>query len=678
MFIRNKYKLLICLVFLRTLMVPAMLTANNITVNPVLSNQTTAGQYMMVQFDISWDDSWRTSTEAKNWDAAWVFLKYREAGGEWKHAKLNYTGHTAPAGSTIDIGLWNPAIPFDTTTNPGLGAFIYRSADGTETFSLSGVQLRWNYKANDVAVNTAVDIQVFAIEMVYVPKCPFFLGSGGTEAGSFTDGLWTSGATTPLQITSESELTISQTPGNLWGTSSSGTSTIGDPGLLQAFFPKGYAAVYFMKYEIRQQDYVDFLNSLTYSQQLSRTVNPPSDPPGTNALVSKFLPSFYRNGIDIMTSGISTATPAVYACNLNINTIYSEADDGQWIACNFLAWADVAAYLDWSGLRPMTELEFEKACRGTLSPMANEYAWGTNGIAFNPYTLSNGGTINEAIASNYSLTDGNAAYILTTPLNGSINGPVRGGIFAGTSGNTGRVTAGATYYGIMEMSGNLRERPVSLGNLTGRAFTGTHGNGTLLETGNADASNWPDTNASGAGFRGGAWSGSTAALLAISNRNNASNTADNRSTVYGGRGVRLAPPIFTTPLSLELNFCVEAIDTANYWDATMDIKPDRPDYYHFQTGDPDLNLDLTTFPDYCCGPDSLTIHWQIDFTGGTPSSISGDGQPSLYSPYINFPGSVTGDVVHTITYHITDCNGYVSLPIIRYITIKPRPNVVKQ
>jgi len=492
------------------LLIATLLSANNIAVTNIkLTGQNTTSQYTMVQFDISWENSWRTSSAPNNWDAAWVFVKFKVGNGTWNHATLNLTGHTAPSGSTI------------TTASDGTGAFIYHDADGTGPFAKTGVQLRWNYGANGVADNAVVDIQVFTIEMVYVPVGAFYVGTGGTGAGSFTDGSWISGATIPLLVTSENALTIAQTAGNLWGTSSSGTSTIGPPGTLDASFPKGYAAFYCMKYEISQQEYVDFLNSLTYAQQVTRTAIAPNSSAGT------YLYNAYRNKIFISASGIATTTPAIYAT------------DYPYVACNDLNWADLAAYIDWSGLRPMTELEFEKACRGTIAPVANEYAWGTTGIANNAYTLSNSGAYNEVIAANYS-ADGNAVYNLTTPLNGSINGPVRGGIFAGTSGNTGKVTAGATYYGIMEMSGNLRERPVSVGNLTGRAYTGAHGNGTLDATGNADALFWPGINAVGSGFRGGNWVNDFTRLR-VSDRTAGSSTADNRSITYGGRGVRLAP-----------------------------------------------------------------------------------------------------------------------------------------
>ncbi|MEI7726951.1 MAG: SUMF1/EgtB/PvdO family nonheme iron enzyme, partial [Bacteroidota bacterium] len=364
------------------------LSANNISIsNLVLTGKNTGSHYTMVQFDISWENSWRTSTNESNWDAAWIFVKFRVAGGTWQHSWLNDDGHTAPAGSTISPGFLTPGAAFNSTTNPGLGVFIYRSAIGAGTFTKTGVQLRWNYGANSLGDGDIVEVKVFAIEMVYVPQGAFAVGSGGTESGSFTNGSWTSGATIPLSISSESALTIAHTAGNLWGTSVSGDNTIGGAGTLPAVFPKGYGAFYCMKYEMSQQQYVDFLNTLTSTQATNRYSS------GSTG---------YRYGISVSGGVYSTSNP--------------------YVACNFLSWMDGAAYTDWAGLRPMTELEFEKACRGTATPVAGENAWG-NTTATAAINITNGGANNET-------TNTSGANAVFYNLVNALQGPMRTCVFA--------------------------------------------------------------------------------------------------------------------------------------------------------------------------------------------------------------------------------------------------------
>ncbi len=576
--------------------------ANNITVtNGSLTGRDDVNHFVLVKFTVGWENSWRASTPPNNIDAAWIFVKYKINGNYvsaagatsssttimvtstaslrvgmpvavtagsgafaagtvvtaitngttftvsavpstglsggasvvtgyaiWQHATINTIGYTAPSGSII------------TPASDGTGACIYRSTYGNSTFTAADAQLRWNYGANGLSDIAMVDIKVFAIEMVYVSTGSFTVGTGGTEIGSFSKGTWSSGAPIPFSIASENALTVEYMTGDLWYISSDYSGDHAGP--IPAAFPKGYSAFYCMKYEISQQQYVDFLNTLTYTQQTTRTVNAPSSVAGTAAMFNVNAYDYsYRNGIDIMTPGVSSSTPAVYGCNLDGNVTAGETADGQNIACNHVCWADVAAYLDWSGLRPMTELEYEKACRGTMAAVPNEYAWGTTGIASLEYTLSNSGAANEVILTNYNINVGNADYGATTQNGTVIDGPVRAGIFAGTSGNSGRVTAGATYYGIMEMSGNLLELTVTVGHSAGRAFTGTHGNGALdAATGNADVSNWPGTNAAGSGFRGGSWY-FDAPYLQVSDRKTAAMAEPSRDREIGGRGVRLAP-----------------------------------------------------------------------------------------------------------------------------------------
>jgi hypothetical protein len=151
--------------------------------------------------------------------------------------------------------------------------------------------------------------------------------------------------------------------------------------------------------------------------------------------------------------------------------------DAPHVACNFLRHDDDAALAAWAGLRPMTELEYEKACRGPLVPVPNEYAWGTDGIvgmtsASGRYKLHNAGQADETVVwegeNGPDATRGDAALLRT-------NEPLRVGIFAKPASN--RVSSGASYWGILDLTGNLVERPVPVGHPAGRAFAGNHGEG---------------------------------------------------------------------------------------------------------------------------------------------------------------------------------------------------------
>jgi hypothetical protein len=125
---------------------PSVIYSNNVNIsNVTLIEPDPTTKLVTIQFDISWQNSWRISSSPSNWDAVWLFVKFKVGDGVWQHAKLNNSGHTAPSGSIIDIGLLNPSSAYNVSTNPGVGAFFYRSAVGTGTFSHSNVQLRWNY-----------------------------------------------------------------------------------------------------------------------------------------------------------------------------------------------------------------------------------------------------------------------------------------------------------------------------------------------------------------------------------------------------------------------------------------------------------------------------------------------------------------------------------------------------
>jgi formylglycine-generating enzyme required for sulfatase activity len=504
--IRDSGKVSGCLVaalcFMLLTALPAQ-TINLMVENTTFTDRNTMDHYGKIRFDISWDNSWRVSEAPVNWDAAWVFAKWKHKNGtEWFHCTLSTADeeHTTPTGSQIDASF--------TKDNNSNGFFIYRNSNGKGSNDWNGVELRWDYGIGGMADDAAVDVKVFAIEMVYVPQGSFFLGDGASIYAFYDDAKGSTtyddaeGSSTPAHITDGSVSVNAESYLN-----GGPIAVDGNDGLSgNAAYPTGYKAFYCMKYEISQGQYADFLNTLRSMQNKNRFEN-------NNGK--------FRNTI-AETAGRHRA-------------------GAKELACNYLSVMDGMAYADWAGLRPMTELEFEKACRGPLNSVAGEYAWGNANIASKPYTLKNDGQPDEAVATNYAAAPkGNAAYGRSQHL---IRGPLRGGIFA-TATST-RAEAGATYYGIMEMSGNLDEKPVTLANPAGRRFKGTHGDGALTKDGFADISNWPgyaagkNSGVAGAGSRGGSWY-TNATTLRISGRQKGGFADAYRINTTGFRCVRSA------------------------------------------------------------------------------------------------------------------------------------------
>src|SRR5437868_7658308 len=48
--------------------------ANNLQITGISVNQTT----QVVSFSLSWDNSWRVSSTPNNWDAVWLFVKFKD------------------------------------------------------------------------------------------------------------------------------------------------------------------------------------------------------------------------------------------------------------------------------------------------------------------------------------------------------------------------------------------------------------------------------------------------------------------------------------------------------------------------------------------------------------------------------------------------------------------------
>ena len=253
-------------------------------------------------------------------------------------------------------------------------------------------------------------------------------------------------------------------------------------------YPNGYGAFFVMKYEISQEQYVAFLNKLTASQQRARTIGSALEglKPGDYVFGADRNNPSARNGIKLSVISADNA-PYVFANDLNPLDEYAQDGDGQTLACNYLNAGDMMAYADWCGLRPMTELEFEKMSRRPFPEPAlrGEYAWNTND-RFSAATDFVSGTAGK---KSEQLTNGNVN------AENKLKGPVRSGAFAKGNGNS-QVDAGASFWGVMDLSGNLAEIYYNV-NTEGRAFCGIlntqHGDGKINTGGSADVSNryWP-------------------------------------------------------------------------------------------------------------------------------------------------------------------------------------------
>lgn len=479
--------------------------ANNVQVGvPSLPTTTT------LQFTIQWDNSWRIASGPTNWDAVWLFVKYQDcATNLWKHVDLSTVAvnHTV-TGTQLEV------IP----VSDGKGVYLRLNTNVITNVTSATVTLKFA-----TLVDAAYNYQVFGIEMVNIPQGDFYVGDGtkGTSSFGFSD----LNPFPPKLITSA----IQNTTG-LGAATNYQVNNYGSTAPLPTTFPLGWNSFYCMKYEVSQEQYASFLNTLTYDQQINRTANSPNSAMGTLAIASA---TNSRNGIRIQTPGLLNNIPAVYGNDLNANNTFNEAADGQNIACNWLQWSDLTAYLDWAALRPMTEFEFEKVCRGTAVPLANENAWGTSTIL----QAHAGALTGSATSAELSTVSGPG--LCAYGINSTASGPLRCG-FAATA-TTNRAQAGSSFYGVMDMSGNVAEQCIGGYNFNFSAFTAAVGDGSLSTVGSCNIVNCPSTGGGqqGALTRGGDWFTSGIFTTNVSDRglmtNNYNSFRDHR---VGGRGVR--------------------------------------------------------------------------------------------------------------------------------------------
>jgi len=240
---------------------------------------------------------------------------------------LNPAGYGQEAGTKLEFVV--PDGPDGYT-----GVFLQRAEPGSGPLSAKGVTVVCEVQSPRTENRQpTTEICAFGIEMVHVPEGPFFLGSGGTEENRFyhyTDG---SQDSLPYPVTDAGPIATGPQEGRLWAT---GVQPDGsDAGEIPAAFPNGYAAFYCMKYQLKQGQFAAFLGMQSEVRSSYHACRP-----GNGWPLAKVGTAFLQG----------------------------------------VTWGQSAAFGAWAGLRPMTELEFEKAWRGPRKPVPDETGPGYWGI----------------------------------------------------------------------------------------------------------------------------------------------------------------------------------------------------------------------------------------------------------------------------------------------------------
>ena len=291
-----------------------------------------------VTFDLSWKNSWRARwaepaeknvagkpLTVESWDAAWVFVKFRPADGADEVPAMLSTDpkdHQAAVGANLDIGTTDDGTK-------GVGVFVYRREIGFGPNAFNNVKLLW---AHGPAVDaTKGEVKVRAIAMVYVPEGPFASRSPWGHA---------------LKTITDPDATKVQ------GHLDSGPETVPQ----SPEWPNGFPAFYCMKYSISQGEYADFLNSIP-----SRNYNG-----GRYGVLAHNNARFY-SGRFYNFNGCTITADAAGVFTADVPNRF----------CNLLSLPDIQGFTAWAGLRPLTNLEYEKACRGPRAVARGADAWTT-------------------------------------------------------------------------------------------------------------------------------------------------------------------------------------------------------------------------------------------------------------------------------------------------------------
>lgn len=434
-----------------------------------------------VNFTVTWNNAWKNS---RNHDAAWVFIKFKKTGEGYVHGKLGTNGHSLVPDDSSPKGKM-------VMTNDRVGVFL-------ELDKQHRGKVDWDIKlkldrSSLSQITANMQVEVYAIEMVYIPAGTFITGDPDPAAIPFNAFYQSDASGQPngqYKINTEDQvIEVGPKNGALYYNAGRNPIYTGDQkGPVPSTFPKGVNPFYIMKYETTQGFYADFLNTLSSNLAAMLTPHETSE--------------YYEGRGSIKYESGKYTTPFPLR------------------PCNYITWDDGAALADWAGLRPMTELEYTKAARGPGKALPHEFPWNTDN--------------KDGLGRFVDLDD---------------NLKLKEDLDESKINDNNRSRYGASYFWVMDLAGSLWEKCVSIGHPIGRDFKGSHGDGQISNSGSATNSDWPKgTNEEGGyGYRGGGYYQHTMKVSEfnphspIAYRRFGAWSGGKRSIAYSQRYVRTAP-----------------------------------------------------------------------------------------------------------------------------------------
>lgn len=496
----------------------------------------------LLKYSLSWTGSWKN---AVNCDGVYVFGKYlSDAKTGYRSMKFVQTSE-----GEFDYSDKLPQGCSVSGSNQPVGGYVPANGIGMFVFPLRE-QAKTDMMIREVCVEVRLDaepkkIELFALEMVYVPEEKHFVGDPGngiSKGGTLKNCFYTYPDKGAYLITSENAIQFAPKEDCLYSDFDTPNGRQEDDTfVIPETFPKGYRSMWYMKYSLTEAQFVQFLNCLSRSQQQGHCM---SD------LSGEHIENYFA-----VTDTNEPKDRCEVVCQREGNTLgepirfYTAAPNR---AMNAIAYADTTAFACFAGLRLMTELEYEKACRGPLPAIKEEFAWGSSriGRVFH-FDGADGSGMEKPIPQvPGSLCNCNYGTDIapfekefkTVPDNPGWIGPVSVGLYENGEklpGYTERECTGASYYGIMDLCGNVWENLVSAGRQEGRAYLPIAGNGELDDDGFHTMKEWPDSKTGvGIGVRGGVFVSPTPDYLCISLRVFAAHTKNDKR-YHGGIRVGL-------------------------------------------------------------------------------------------------------------------------------------------